>query len=211
MCCWCAGDVWDVQPAPKDHPWRTMKNHGMTAHVAGNTLDAQARYQQARRTPLGSHFPSPLHPLLIGTKFMEATDPLRVAKLLASKVKNTQQRYRHLHTWHGMYHGRCRQTCKSGIPQAYCGVSTSAGFTVSGVPGLAPPGAASGLHVWRNKESLSFFLSKHWKQTRSLLERSSPICAFQGTKDILDAWLNNRPFQDNFYIVREGELAPQYK
>ena len=46
---WCAGDVWDVQPAPKDHPWRTMKNHGMTAHVAGNTLDAQARYQQARR------------------------------------------------------------------------------------------------------------------------------------------------------------------
>ena len=44
---WCAGDVWDVQPAPKDHPWRTMKNHGMTAHVAGNTLDAQARYQQA--------------------------------------------------------------------------------------------------------------------------------------------------------------------
>ncbi|KAK9826143.1 hypothetical protein WJX81_008585 [Elliptochloris bilobata] len=73
-----AGDVWDVQPAPKDHPWRTMKNHGMTAHVAGNTVDAQARYQQ-------------------------------------------------------------------------------------------------------------------------------------GTKDILDAWLSNRPFQDNFYIVREGELAPQYK
>ena len=46
---WLAGDVWDVQPAPKDHPWRTMPNHGMTAHVAGNTLDAQARYQQARR------------------------------------------------------------------------------------------------------------------------------------------------------------------
>jgi len=21
-----AGDVWNVQPAPKDHPWRTMKN-----------------------------------------------------------------------------------------------------------------------------------------------------------------------------------------
>lgn len=33
----------------------------------------------------------------------------------------------------------------------------------------------------------------------------------QGTKDILDAWLNNRPFHDSFYIVREGELAPQYK
>ena len=51
---WCAGDVWDVQPAPKDHPWRTMPNHGMTAHVAGNTLDAQARYQQARRMLLQS-------------------------------------------------------------------------------------------------------------------------------------------------------------
>ncbi len=47
--CRCgAGDVWDVQPAPKDHPWRTMPHHGMTPHVAGNTLDAQARYQKAR-------------------------------------------------------------------------------------------------------------------------------------------------------------------
>jgi formate dehydrogenase len=25
-----AGDVWFPQPAPRDHPWRTMPNHGMT-------------------------------------------------------------------------------------------------------------------------------------------------------------------------------------
>ncbi|KAH9930647.1 uncharacterized protein B0H18DRAFT_992775 [Fomitopsis serialis] len=44
-----AGDVWNVQPAPKDHPWRQMKNplgggNGMTPHYSGTTLDAQARY-----------------------------------------------------------------------------------------------------------------------------------------------------------------------
>jgi len=44
-----AGDVWDVQPAPEDHPWRTMKNplgggNGMTPHYSGTTLDAQKRY-----------------------------------------------------------------------------------------------------------------------------------------------------------------------
>ncbi|CAL5222900.1 g5329 [Coccomyxa viridis] len=39
-----AGDVWYPQPAPKDHPWRTMPNHAMTPHYSGTTLDAQARY-----------------------------------------------------------------------------------------------------------------------------------------------------------------------
>ena len=65
-----AGDVWNVQPAPKDHPWRMMKNplgggNGMCVevffpssflgnihssllarvpHVSGTSLDAQARY-----------------------------------------------------------------------------------------------------------------------------------------------------------------------
>ncbi|KAI1784215.1 NAD-dependent formate dehydrogenase [Ganoderma leucocontextum] len=44
-----AGDVWNVQPAPKDHPWRYMKNplgggNGMVPHYSGTTLDAQARY-----------------------------------------------------------------------------------------------------------------------------------------------------------------------
>ena len=31
-----AGDVWFPQPAPKDHPWRTMPHHGMTPHVSGS-------------------------------------------------------------------------------------------------------------------------------------------------------------------------------
>lgn len=44
-----SGDVWDVQPAPSDHPWRTVKNplgggNGMVAHYSGTTLDAQYRY-----------------------------------------------------------------------------------------------------------------------------------------------------------------------
>jgi len=39
-----AGDVWSPQPAPKDHPWRTMPRHAMTPHYSGTTLDAQARY-----------------------------------------------------------------------------------------------------------------------------------------------------------------------
>ena len=42
-----AGDVWFPQPAPLDHPWRTMPNHGMTPHVAGTTLSAQTRYAAA--------------------------------------------------------------------------------------------------------------------------------------------------------------------
>jgi formate dehydrogenase len=41
-----AGDVWPQQPAPEDHPWRTMPNNGMTPHTSGTTLDAQARYQE---------------------------------------------------------------------------------------------------------------------------------------------------------------------
>jgi len=39
-----AGDVWFPQPAPRTHPWRLMPRHGMTPHVSGTTLDAQARY-----------------------------------------------------------------------------------------------------------------------------------------------------------------------
>lgn len=36
-----AGDVWNQQPPPEDHPWRKMPNHGMTPHYSGTTLDAQ--------------------------------------------------------------------------------------------------------------------------------------------------------------------------
>lgn len=39
-----AGDVWFPQPAPNDHPWRTMPHHAMTPHISGTSLSAQARY-----------------------------------------------------------------------------------------------------------------------------------------------------------------------
>lgn len=44
-----AGDVWFPQPAPKNHPWRSMPHHGMTPHVSGSTLSAQARYAAGTR------------------------------------------------------------------------------------------------------------------------------------------------------------------
>jgi formate dehydrogenase len=39
-----AGDVWFPQPAPADHPWRTMPHQGMTPHMSGSSLSGQARY-----------------------------------------------------------------------------------------------------------------------------------------------------------------------
>ncbi|MCD2255388.1 NAD-dependent formate dehydrogenase [Agrilactobacillus fermenti] len=44
-----SGDVWYPQPAPKDHPWRTMPNEAMTPHMSGTTLSAQARYAAGTR------------------------------------------------------------------------------------------------------------------------------------------------------------------
>jgi formate dehydrogenase len=44
-----AGDVWFPQPAPQNHPWRTMPNHGMTPHISGTSLSAQARYAAGTR------------------------------------------------------------------------------------------------------------------------------------------------------------------
>ena len=51
-----AGDVWFPQPAPKDHPWRSMPHHGMTPHVSGTTLSAQARYAAGVREILECWF-----------------------------------------------------------------------------------------------------------------------------------------------------------
>lgn len=51
-----AGDVWFPQPAPKDHPWRTMPHHGMTPHISGTTLQAQARYASGVREILECWF-----------------------------------------------------------------------------------------------------------------------------------------------------------
>jgi formate dehydrogenase len=51
-----AGDVWFPQPAPEDHPWRTMPNHGMTPHTSGTSLSAQARYAAGVREILECWF-----------------------------------------------------------------------------------------------------------------------------------------------------------
>lgn len=51
-----AGDVWFPQPAPSDHPWRTMPNHGMTPHISGSSLSAQARYAAGTREILECYF-----------------------------------------------------------------------------------------------------------------------------------------------------------
>jgi formate dehydrogenase len=51
-----AGDVWFPQPAPRDHPWRTMPFHGMTPHTSGTSLSAQARYAAGVREILECWF-----------------------------------------------------------------------------------------------------------------------------------------------------------
>ena len=51
-----AGDVWFPQPPPNDHPWRSMPHHGMTPHVSGTSLSAQARYAAGVREILECFF-----------------------------------------------------------------------------------------------------------------------------------------------------------
>jgi formate dehydrogenase len=51
-----AGDVWFPQPPPKDHPWRSMPFHGMTPHISGSSLSAQARYSAGVREILECWF-----------------------------------------------------------------------------------------------------------------------------------------------------------
>ena len=55
-----AGDVWNVQPAPRDHVWRTVKNtlgggNGMVPHYSGTTLDAQQRYAAGTKSILENY------------------------------------------------------------------------------------------------------------------------------------------------------------
>jgi len=51
-----AGDVWFPQPAPREHPWRTMPHHGMTPHISGTSLSAQTRYAAGTREILEDFF-----------------------------------------------------------------------------------------------------------------------------------------------------------
>jgi formate dehydrogenase len=50
-----AGDVWYPEPAPADHPWRTMPHQMLTPHVSGTTLDAQRRYAADTRHCLAAY------------------------------------------------------------------------------------------------------------------------------------------------------------
>jgi formate dehydrogenase len=67
-----AGDVWFPQPPPRDHPWRTMPHHGMTPHISGSSLSAQARYAAGTREILESYF---------------AKKPIRTEYLIVDKGK----------------------------------------------------------------------------------------------------------------------------
>lgn len=51
-----AGDVWAPQPAPADHPWRTMPNNAMTTHTSGTSLPSQAKYAAGTREILECFF-----------------------------------------------------------------------------------------------------------------------------------------------------------
>ncbi|XP_022158921.1 formate dehydrogenase, mitochondrial [Momordica charantia] len=51
-----SGDVWNPQPAPKDHPWRYMPNQAMTPHISGTTIDAQLRYAAGVKDMLERYF-----------------------------------------------------------------------------------------------------------------------------------------------------------
>ncbi|GAB7352785.1 hypothetical protein MBLNU459_g3407t1 [Dothideomycetes sp. NU459] len=56
------GDVWDVQPAPKEHPLRTAEystwggGNAMTPHMSGTSIDAQQRYAAGTKKILESYF-----------------------------------------------------------------------------------------------------------------------------------------------------------
>jgi hypothetical protein len=68
------GDVWNVQPAPKEHVWRTMKNplgggNGMVPHYSGTTLDAQARYANGTKSILENYLggkPQEVQNIIVG-------------------------------------------------------------------------------------------------------------------------------------------------
>ncbi|KAK9474356.1 uncharacterized protein V1510DRAFT_374069 [Dipodascopsis tothii] len=54
------GDVWFPQPAPADHPWRTMRNrfgagNAMTPHISGTSIDAQVRYAEGTKAIIASY------------------------------------------------------------------------------------------------------------------------------------------------------------
>ncbi|MFS0752691.1 NAD-dependent formate dehydrogenase [Oceanobacillus sp. 1P07AA] len=72
------GDVWYPQPAPKDHPWRSLKQTGLTVHYSGMTVEAQERIQKGVQEIL--------------TSFMN-NDPINDSYLIVDNHKIANQSY----------------------------------------------------------------------------------------------------------------------
>ena len=116
-----AGDVWFPQPAPKDHPWRTMPHHGMTPHVSGTSLSAQTRYAAGTRE--------------ISKLFRRQADPHRVSDRRQGQARRHRRQVLH--------RGRRHQGRRGGldtdlegphrfVPLARCGEPQAArGSTVN--------------------------------------------------------------------------------
>ncbi|KAB2610246.1 formate dehydrogenase [Pyrus ussuriensis x Pyrus communis] len=86
-----SGDVWNPQPAPKDHPWRYMPNHAMTPHISGTTIDAQLRYAAGTKDMLdryfkGEEFPAQNYIVKDGSAHENVEDQTDVGPVVSSKI-----------------------------------------------------------------------------------------------------------------------------
>ena len=77
-----AGDVWFPQPAPKDHPWRTMPHHGMTPHISGTlAVGAGALCRRHARDP--------------GELFRRQADPHRISDRRQGQARRRRRPFLH--------------------------------------------------------------------------------------------------------------------
>ncbi len=61
-----AGDVWSPEPALPNDSWRTMPFNGMTPHISGTSLSAQARYAAGTLEILQDYFEDrPIRPVYL--------------------------------------------------------------------------------------------------------------------------------------------------
>ncbi|QDI90573.1 NAD-dependent formate dehydrogenase [Salicibibacter halophilus] len=72
------GDVWDPQPAPKSHPWRSLKQTGLTVHYSGMTVEAQERIQKGVQEMLEN---------------LMSNTPIREEYIIVNKNKVSHQSY----------------------------------------------------------------------------------------------------------------------
>lgn len=86
-----SGDVWNPQPAPKDHPWRYMPNQAMTPHISGTTIDAQVALDSTYAFLISHYFvPFPQHLTKLQMEFVCSYDillELRICLIGTSREK----------------------------------------------------------------------------------------------------------------------------